>query len=426
MNAVRPRCILLGLAVALAAAGAALAQPDPSGIEFVTITHPGNPAWDGTGMTPDGDPRMIGRGSVAYEYRIGKYEVTTSQWVEFFNAAYDRADAPLPHLLPPTYWGAVPTTPNNPGRQRWTVPAGNEMRPVGDISWRMAAMFCNWLHNDKATNREAFLNGAYDVSTFGLAPLGFTDQLTHNLGARFWVPTLDEWQKAMHYDPNADNGQGRWWLYPNGTDQRLAYGPPGVRCRTEFPFGPDPNGILAQANGGWSSQNFPGYNPFAIPLGSYPDVQTPWGLLDAAGGTAEWLEYTHLTSGIWPSARGLDGSYWGGAGAVTIGDGLESFGGNFPNTSIFAYGFRVAGAVPSTATCTPMLLLVFSILGRRVRRTGVRHDQANVDRRVRHVRGAWGGRTGVRPKRRRSSTKSARTATSRSRRDRISRSTSAR
>ena len=420
----------LALAAALVAAPA-LAQPggwvDPaSGIEFVRITHPGNAAWDGTGITPDGDPRVIGRGSVGYEYSIGKYEVTTAQWVEFFNAAYDRADAPLPHLLPPNFWGAVPTTPNNPGRQRWTVPAGNEMRPVGNISWRMAAMYCNWLHNNKGTNREAFLNGAYDVSTFGFQGTFFTDQLTRHPDARYWIPTLDEWLKAVHFDPNANNGQGRWWLYPNGTDQRLAYGPPGVRSRTEFPLGPDPNGILAQANGGWSSQEFPGYDPFTIPLGSYPDVQTPWGLLDAAGGTTEWLEETVLSGGIWPMARVFEGSQWGASGAVTLRDALDaSFAGNFPNTSIRDYGFRIVSVVPDVSTCTPILILVLSVLGRRSR-TGACHNEDQVVRRVRHVRGSrGGGRSVARPKRRRSSTRSVRTAMLRLPRAKTLKSTSA-
>ena len=37
---------------------------------------------------------LRGRGSVAYEYRVGRTEVTTAQWVEFYNAFYDRA----PHI----------------------------------------------------------------------------------------------------------------------------------------------------------------------------------------------------------------------------------------------------------------------------------------------------------------------------------------
>lgn len=33
------------------------------------------------------DDRAIGRGSVNYEYRIGRFEVTSGQWSEFLNAA---------------------------------------------------------------------------------------------------------------------------------------------------------------------------------------------------------------------------------------------------------------------------------------------------------------------------------------------------
>jgi len=93
----------------------AQAQPDSSGIDFVTIGSPGNAAWDGTGIRPGGNQRMIGRGSVGYEYRIGKFEVTTSQWVEFFNAAYDRpTNDRLPHLIPPNAWARWVPRPTRP------------------------------------------------------------------------------------------------------------------------------------------------------------------------------------------------------------------------------------------------------------------------------------------------------------------------
>ena len=141
---------------------------DPlSGIDFVTIGATyggaGNPAYQ------SGVPNRVvnGRGSVGYEYNIGRMEVTTAQWVEFFNAAYDRpASERIPFLFPPDFWGAAATAPTTPGGLRWTVPAGNELRPVGNISWRMAAIYCNWLCNGKSLDRSAFLNGAYDVSTF--------------------------------------------------------------------------------------------------------------------------------------------------------------------------------------------------------------------------------------------------------------------
>jgi len=245
------------------------AQVDPAtGIDFVTVGAVGNAAYPGDGTPGD---RSAGRGGVNFEYRIGRYEVTTSQWTEFFNAAFDRpANDLIPHLLRPVTLGAVPTTPTTPGARLWSVPAGNEMRPVGNISWRMAAIYCNWLHNGKSTNREAFLSGAYDVSTFGASgPLGdiFTDQFERSPGAQYFIPTWDEWLKAAHYDPNKANGDGTiggWWQCSNGSDTPYVYGPPGVLV----------DGQGATANAGWSVQ-YPGLDPLRVNLGAYPARKAP-------------------------------------------------------------------------------------------------------------------------------------------------------
>jgi hypothetical protein len=206
---------------------------DPlSGIDFVHISAPGNAPY----LTGNPNDFVNGRGSVGYEYNIGRFEVTTAQWVEFFNAAFDRpASDRLPYLIPPTYWGAVPATPTVQGGQRWAVPPGNAMIPVGDISWRMAAEYCNWLCNNKSTDRSAFLNGAYDVSTFAYNGNAFTDQPAHTPGAQYWIPTLDEWIKAAHYDPNRYGpGQGGYWIYSITRDTAPLPGPPpsmGGRAR---------------------------------------------------------------------------------------------------------------------------------------------------------------------------------------------------
>src|SRR5579862_2644532 len=116
-------------AVALAITAQARADIDPlSGIDFVQIGAAGNAPWAGNGTAGD---QAIGHGQVNYDYSIGKYEVTTSQWVDFFNAAFDRPPSDqLPYLIPPTHWGAAPTTPTVAGGERWTVPAGNAMLPV--------------------------------------------------------------------------------------------------------------------------------------------------------------------------------------------------------------------------------------------------------------------------------------------------------
>jgi len=356
----------------MATSGIAHAQVDPnSGIDFVRVGAVGNAAWAGDGTVGD---RAVGRGSVGYEYSIGKFEVTTAQWAGFFNAAFDRpAGDALPHVVPPTYWGAAGTTPinnTNPNARRWTVPAGNEMTPVGNISWRMAAMYCNWLHNDKATNREAFLNGAYDASTFTYTPAGyFRDQQTRSPGARYWIPSWDEWLKAAHYDPNKanpDGSTGGWWKYSNGSNTPYVYGPQGVLV----------NGLMTTSNATWDSSEFPGFSPFAVPLGAYANVTSPFGLYDVSGATAEWTEEVlySLPGDQFPHDRTYDGTWW--YDGFPNSDRIAISGGSaFPSLSTFDLGFRIASSVPSPSA----FFLGVTVLGctfTRRRRT----DAKTIDR----------------------------------------------
>ncbi len=280
---------------------AAHAQPGADGYDWVTIGAPGNRAYDG----PDPFNLVAGRGAVEYDFRIARTELTTAQAVEFFNAAMARPD-PLPFAAqgwwaPPLLWGAVVDTSYKGPGTRWRVDPSDPnaaMRPVGGLSWRQAAVLCNWLHNDKDTSAASFMNGAYDATTFTPTPAfpTWSDQPARHPDALYFIPTLDEWMKAVHYDPLADGGVGRWWLQPNGTDTPLTYGPPPE-------FGGDGTGM---ANSGFS---LPNNGHFLIPLGAYPQVQTPWGLLDAAGGTHEWLETIRVVDG--EMLRGSDGSFRG-------------------------------------------------------------------------------------------------------------------
>jgi formylglycine-generating enzyme required for sulfatase activity len=304
----RPVAITLALFSALSA----LAQPGGGsggdGIEWVTIGATGNRGYDRS----DPDRRVTGRGAVNYEYRIGKYEVTSGQWAEFFAAALNRPDGDIPWVQAPFITGGT----------------ANPMLPTGGISWHTAAIYCNWLHNSKSSDRSAFLNGAYDVSTFGYGeePGTFTDQLTHNQGARYWIPTWDEWLKAAHYDPVLD----RWWEYSTTSDTRPLYGLP-----EGYPGGSVDN----QANANYIDVG--GNAHFQVLLGAYENVTSPWGLFDTAGGTSEWTEF----AGGRRIARGLEGSGWA-SGAFTI-DAAWDLRGAFPTDVSYSFGFRVASAIPS-------------------------------------------------------------------------------
>ncbi len=346
----------VGAALVVAAAGVARGDIDPlSGIDFVNITHPGNAPWAGDG-TPD--DQSIGRGQVNYEYRIGKYEITTAQYVEFLNAAFDRPQTDwIPNLQAPigAGWAGTSTTPNTTGGRRWLVPAGKEMNPVGAINWRSAAIYCNWLCNNKNLDPSAFMTGAYDVGTFGYITLpngvlSFTDQPVRSPGAQYFIPTLDEWIKAAHYDPtkpNPDGSVGGYWTYSNTSDVPYIGAPPGAG---------------GTANFGFDS------GAFTIPLGAYATVTSPWGLYDVAGGSFEWTESIFTDPIAGANYRLYEGSSRTTELNLAANDRIYMYGAQRPNAAGTTSGFRVAAAIPAPAT--PGMLVAAPLFMRRRRKGG--------------------------------------------------------
>lgn len=318
------------------------------GIEFCSVGAVGNapvprpPFSSGYANSP-----IVGKGRVEYEYRIGRTEITTGQWLEFvntFNGTTYEDRPPFFDWAGPDTWGAVEdTTWGGEGyRYRLSVTPNAAMFPVFGISWRTAALYCNWLHNNKSSDPAALLSGAYDVSTWGQNANGTAaDAVTHSPGARFWIPTIDEQIKAFYYDPNRNGpAQGGYWSYANGRDTPNVPGLPGV--------GETSAGLILDDQ----------YTVRFIPLGSYPSQRSPWGLLDTSGGTAEWTEG-------WLPATGLAQE------RIVVG---TAAGANMtsPMWSVISYspsnqlgGFRLATSIPGPATV--LVLLPFGICARRRR-----------------------------------------------------------
>jgi formylglycine-generating enzyme required for sulfatase activity len=338
------------------------------GMDFVTIGQRVGNQWQGLNNVGyaagqvENDGAAAGLGRVTEAYRIGRTEVPTASWVDFFNAAsyVGATQGVIPFLQLPSGWGAGPVPDYTGPGQRWQVfnplggpgPSGRtgHMIPVGDISWRTAAIYCNWLHNDRAMTREAFLTGAYDVSTFGFALGGFSDQISHSPGARFWIPTHDQWIAAAHYDPsrlNPDGSTGGYWQHSITSDTAPIYEPP--------------------ENGGQANALFNrGGRAFTVALGDYASVQSPWGLFDTAGGSSEWTEGLSFNSedpAFAPFGRIFEGS--GRFDSPFERDRMFGFGAEWPGFTDTNFGLRIAAAIPSPAAASVLLCASFVMTRRR-------------------------------------------------------------
>ncbi|MBY0311736.1 MAG: SUMF1/EgtB/PvdO family nonheme iron enzyme [Phycisphaerales bacterium] len=322
---------IFGLAL-LAASGPAMAAPPSYDFQWVTVGAPGNPAFPGPDRV---NGLLTNRGSVSYEYRISKLEVTTTQWVEFANAIGRVRD---PFRIGEGALGGFeggPTGPNDTYSYSLQNFPNIGMYPVTGISWLNAARYCNWLHNGKVPTLVALENGAYDLRAYNADPSGDNARaITRLPGAQYWIPSIDEWIKAAHFDPNGYGpGQARWWLQPNKSDT-----PPVLGVSPLF-----------GGNGTTSASLWP-INPNAplgsFLLGAYPDSVSPWGLLDTSGGAAELLDDQPRNSGS--LNRYYEGSsvYFDVAKTGRL-DGLDTVGGTDIASADDTIGLRIASAVPS-------------------------------------------------------------------------------
>jgi sulfatase modifying factor 1 len=172
-------------------AGGTPIEISSEGMSFVVVDQPGNPA----------DMRFgdAGRGAVDYLYSIGKYELTVAQWVEFLNAKATTDDG---YNRLETYSNQVVRRGFH-GSYRYASQPFLENQPIMRLDWFRAARFANWMHNGKGAGSTE--TGAYALNGVNVA---VTERAS---GARFWIPTIDEWHKAAYF--NGDNTSPQYWNF---------------------------------------------------------------------------------------------------------------------------------------------------------------------------------------------------------------------
>jgi formylglycine-generating enzyme required for sulfatase activity len=237
----------------------------------VTVGNPCNAPDDRYSLPPGSG---TGPGEVDYTFDIGKYEVTAGQYCEFLNAVavtdtYGLYNTNMDTAI--NQYGCNIKRSGNLGEYIYSVASDYANRPVNFVSWSNAARFTNWLNNGQPTgiqNAATTEDGAYTLN--GGTPL-------RNAGAKWWIPSKDEWHKAVYYDPNKTGGGG-YWDYPTKTDL-----PPG-------------NDMSEQTNPGNNANYNNGTYPidsgvyYTTIVGEFELSHSPYGTFDQGGNVSEWIE----------------------------------------------------------------------------------------------------------------------------------------
>jgi PEP-CTERM putative exosortase interaction domain len=287
-------------------------------IETVTVGNAGNAADTTTGY-----------GAVAYEFNLGRYEVTIEQYTTFLNtvAATDTYSLYNPSMASDLNIAGITQTGSS-GSFSYSA-LGSPNRPITYVSWFDAARFANWMNN--GANFEASTEtGAYTLNG------ATTGIITKNVGATWWIPSEDEWYKAA-YSKGGGTNTG-YWLYPTQSDSV-----PGNAI----------GGEANQANyyaGDFAVTQSALYDEalnYLTDAGAFSGAASAYGTFDQGGSAWEWNDTV-----IDNSSRGLRGSSW-----VNGEDALQSSAriNQDPSFESNLVGFRVA-SVPEPSTYALLLM----------------------------------------------------------------------
>lgn len=265
-------------------------------IDTVLVDAPGNSADPATGY-----------GAVEDTFRIAKSEVTLNQYLTFLNAV---AQTPANDVIAGLWQAELASEKEDPGplilrkgagteadpyiyvlavSDKWGARAG--MRPVPWVTWFDAARFANWMHNGGVRGADTE-TGAYTLVNYQIE-----GEVSRNAGARWWIPSEEEWYKAAYFDPAKPGGAG-YWTYPTRSDTppRDQMVPDAHKNPLMRPLAPAANfnevyKPLRRKKGG-----------VLTPACAYADddpqydSRGPWGTCDQAGSLWEWTEAVYKPS----------------------------------------------------------------------------------------------------------------------------------
>lgn len=315
-------------------------------IETVTVGNPGNGNY-------------ISFGSVPYTYKIGKYEVTNTQYCEFLNAVADTDVNGLYSTSMATSARGGITRTGASGSYNYTVKSGYANKPVVFVNWYDALRFCNWLSNGQPTGQQT--NDTTEAGVYTLTGAASVQEPLLDHGSlsdgKWFLPTENEWYKAAYH--KNDGVTANYWHYPTASDaDPLSDRPPGMFDNESANyFKTDFNSSTAY-NSGYAVTGVVDYYDtvnYLTDVGAYRYSPSAYGTFDQGGNASEWDET--MVSSNW---RGVRGGSWYSLDAYALSSSTRN--GNIPGNHDDQMGFRVAGlVVPEPSSLLTLLLGVIGV-----------------------------------------------------------------
>lgn len=286
-------------------------------------------------------------GSVAYNYKIMKYEVTNNQYVEFLNkvAKTDTYDLYNSYMggayIDGVEYGGI-TRSGNSGDYYYSLKNGDSAwgnRPVNFVSFYDAVRFANWIFNGQPSglqNSSTTEDGVYLLSLFQNVSRGSGS----GTGPYAFLPTENEWYKAAYYDGDLDI----YYDYATQNDAIPGNVPPGSDT------GNSANYSWAAGSPYWSTE-----------VGAYTLSESAYLTYDQSGNMWEWNE-TQQTG--FPHVRGLRGGcFYSGNYDLSSSDRFF----NDATANGYSMGFRLAadmnfGVIPEPVTIFLLGISLLSIM----------------------------------------------------------------
>jgi sulfatase modifying factor 1 len=312
--------------------------------ELVTVGNPGNAA------------DITGYGGVAYDYRIGKYDVTIGQYTDFLNAVaatdtyslYSTDMATDLNVAGILRTGSSGSFTYSPIAASGIAPYGGVSttnRPITCVSWYDSARFANWMANGQPTGAQDSTtteNGAYNVNGATGGEWVAKNVTNPNTSAppTFSIPTENEWYKAAYYSPALSGGAGGYYIFAtqSNTDPGNFIGSGANQANYRLGTAGNPFFSMTQVTNYDANQNY------LTDVGAFTNNASFYGTFDQTGNVFQWND-PDGTDGLFGVVS--RGGTWT-SNSLRLESGYRQLGPTSEENG--NHGFRLAAPVPEPST----------------------------------------------------------------------------